>query len=120
VIKVSSVLFFAVLVVSLNASAQKKKDYTSYVDPFIGTQGLGNTYPGAVMPYGMLQTGPVTDKKKDALPPYYHYKDSTIYGFICERLDGILSWDNCHVGIRFKVFEKKRNSIAWLLFNKAG
>ena len=31
------------------------KDYSAYVNPFIGTGGHGHTFPGAVVPHGMIQ-----------------------------------------------------------------
>ena len=31
------------------------KDYSTYVNPFIGTGGHGHTFPGAVVPHGMIQ-----------------------------------------------------------------
>lgn len=36
------------------------QDYSSYVNPFIGTGGHGHTYPGAVVPNGMIQPSPDT------------------------------------------------------------
>ena len=33
------------------------KDYSAYVNPFIGTGGHGHTFPGAVVPHGMIQPG---------------------------------------------------------------
>ena len=36
------------------------KDYAQYVNPFIGTGGHGHTFPGAVVPNGMIQPGPDT------------------------------------------------------------
>jgi len=41
--------------VSLNAET---KDYTHYVDPFIGADGGGYVFPGVCMPYGMVKLGP--------------------------------------------------------------
>ena len=35
-------------------------DHTSYVDPFIGTGGHGHTFPGATLPFGMVQLSPDT------------------------------------------------------------
>jgi putative alpha-1,2-mannosidase len=35
-----------------------EKFYVKYVDRFIGTSGYGNTYPGATVPFGMLQVSP--------------------------------------------------------------
>lgn len=40
--------------------AKKDKNLTSYVNPFIGTGGHGHTYPGATMPFGMMQLSPDT------------------------------------------------------------
>ena len=42
------------------ASIQQSQqdDLTRYVDPFIGTQGGGNTFPGASLPFGMVKAGP--------------------------------------------------------------
>ena len=42
----------------LHAEEIGKTDYTKYVDPFIGTQGDGNTFPGASYPFGMVKVGP--------------------------------------------------------------
>ena len=36
---------------------QEADDYTQYVNPFIGTDFTGNTYPGAQVPFGILTTG---------------------------------------------------------------
>lgn len=44
-----------------NPSEQKepaKEQLTNYVNPFIGTDGTGNTYPGAMTPFGMVQLSP--------------------------------------------------------------
>ena len=35
-------------------------DVTQWVDPFIGTGGDGHTFPGAVVPFGMVQLSPDT------------------------------------------------------------
>ena len=37
-----------------------QKDYTQYVNPFIGAADNGHTFPGATTPFGMIQTSPVT------------------------------------------------------------
>ena len=36
------------------------KDYTQFVDPFIGTAFTGHTFPGATYPLGLMQPGPET------------------------------------------------------------
>ena len=59
-------------------TASVEKDYTQYVNPFIGTGGHGHTYPGAVLPNGMIHPSPDTRIYEwDACSGYY-YADSTI------------------------------------------
>lgn len=63
-------------------------DYTQYVNPFIGTDFTGNTYPGAQAPFGMVQLSP-----DNGLPGWdrisgYFYPDSTIAGFSHTHLSG--------------------------------
>ncbi|MBC7399308.1 MAG: glycoside hydrolase family 92 protein [Mucilaginibacter sp.] len=96
-IKISRVLLFVAAAFSLTASAQKKKDYTSYVNPFIGTSGQGKTFPGAVLPYAMLQVGPVTDLKSERNLSRYNYTDSVVYGFAYGHLSGPRSTDYCDI-----------------------
>ena len=68
--------------------AQKDKSLTSYVNTFIGTGGHGHTYPGATMPFGMMQLSP--DTRLDGWDGCsgYHYSDSYIYGFSHTHLSG--------------------------------
>ena len=68
--------------------AQKDKTLTSYVNPFIGTGGHGHTYPGATMPFGMMQLSP--DTRLDGWDGCsgYHYSDAYIYGFSHTHLSG--------------------------------
>ncbi|TSD66764.1 glycoside hydrolase family 92 protein [Inquilinus sp. KBS0705] len=89
---VASALFTAV-----NASAQKKKDLTQYVDPFIGTGGHGHTYPGAVAPFGMVQLSPDTRLEGWDGSSGYHYTDSLVYGFSHTHLSGTGIPDYCDV-----------------------
>src|SRR5437870_5242916 len=42
----------------LGQSNWLKDEPTDFVDPFIGTQGDGNTFPGASYPFGMVKLGP--------------------------------------------------------------
>lgn len=64
------------------------KDYTAFVNPFIGTGGHGHTHPGAMVPHGMIQPGPDTRIHGwDACSGYY-YGDSVINGFAHTRLSG--------------------------------
>lgn len=64
------------------------KEYTGYVNPFIGTGGHGHTHPGAMLPHGMIQPGPDTRIDGWDSCSGYYYEDSTINGFAHTRLSG--------------------------------
>jgi len=68
--------------------AEKDSALISYVNPFIGTGGHGHTYPGATMPFGMMQLSP--DTRLDGWDGCsgYHYSDEYIYGFSHTHLSG--------------------------------
>ncbi len=68
--------------------ALKKESLSSYVDPFIGTGGHGHTYPGASMPFGMVQLSPDTRLEGWDGCSGYHYTDEYIYGFSHTHLSG--------------------------------
>lgn len=78
-----STLFFCLLF--LSSSAQ---DYTRYADPFVGTGGHGHNFPGAIMPFGMMQPGPDTRLKGWDGCAGYHYSDTMVYGFSQTHLSG--------------------------------
>ena len=63
-------------------------DLLQYVDPFIGTGFHGHTFPGAVMPNGMVQLSPDTKLNGWDASSGYHYDDNTIYGFSHTHLSG--------------------------------
>lgn len=52
------------------------------VNPFIGTDGDGNTFPGATLPFGMIQWSPDTDQG------WYRYRDLHLHGFSLTHLSG--------------------------------
>lgn len=80
------------------SGAQPTRDFAAQVNPFVGTQsgaknfgtggGAGNTYPGAVVPFGMLQFSPDTVPSTDNGPGGYSYEDTKIGGFSLTRLSG--------------------------------
>jgi predicted alpha-1,2-mannosidase len=80
-------LFF--LTVLLFSGAIFSQNYYQYVNPFIGTGGHGHTYPGATVPFGMVQLSPDTriDGSWDGCSGY-HYDDKSIYGFSHTHLNG--------------------------------
>ncbi|QBZ96979.1 hypothetical protein GS03_00464 [Flavobacterium sangjuense] len=65
------------------------QNYHQYVNPMIGTGGHGHTYPGATVPFGMVQLSPDTriDGSWDGCSGY-HYDDTIIYGFSHTHLNG--------------------------------
>jgi predicted alpha-1,2-mannosidase len=71
------------LLASIAASAQSTSLAYDAVDPFIGTAGGGNTFPGATLPFGMMQWSP--DTNHDA---WYSYNDKQIKGFSLTHISG--------------------------------
>ena len=59
-----------------------------YVDPFIGTGGHGHTFPGALVPFGMVQLSPDNPSKGWDWTSGYHYSDDTLVGFSHTHLSG--------------------------------
>ncbi len=67
----------------------KDQNWSSFVSPLIGTGGVGHTYPGATVPFGMVQLSPDTrrDGSWEGCAGYY-YPDTLIYGFSHTHLSG--------------------------------
>lgn len=63
-------------------------DALSHVNPFVGTGGHGHTFPGPVLPFGMVQLGPDTRAEGWDGCGGYHYSDSVMYGFSHTHLSG--------------------------------
>lgn len=75
-------------------------DYTRFVNPMVGTRNMGHTYPGATVPFGMVQLSPDTKQPPmyDAEGRYtgevyrycsgYQYDDDTIFGFSHTHFSG--------------------------------
>jgi predicted alpha-1,2-mannosidase len=61
---------------------------TAYVDPFVGTGGHGHTFPGATVPFGMVQLSPDTRLTGWDGCSGYHYSDDIVYGFSHTHLSG--------------------------------
>jgi predicted alpha-1,2-mannosidase len=81
-------LFILLTVLALFLGFCAKAQYTSYVNPFIGTGGHGHTYPGATLPHGMVQLSPDTRLTGWDGCSGYHYSDTFIYGFTHTHLSG--------------------------------
>ncbi len=75
-------LVLSSLMISACAFSQTSSSYGA-VDPFIGTIGGGNTFPGASLPFGMIQWSPDTTTSG-----WYRYNVNKIYGFSLTHLSG--------------------------------
>ena len=64
------------------------KSPVELVNPFIGTGGHGHTFPGATVPFGMVQLSPDTRLEGWDGCSGYHFTDSIVYGFSHTHLSG--------------------------------
>lgn len=90
-----SVLSFFGVFFSFFLFAQQKKDYCKWVNPFVGTDGKGGTYPGASLPFGMVQPSPDTRPKDSSAYSGYKYSDELVYGFSQTHYNGGAYWGAC-------------------------
>lgn len=85
--------------ISQSPYSQSTDSLTRFVNPFIGTQEMGHTFPGAVVPFGFVQLSPDTDtipfstegKYNPEVYRYcagYQYNDPTIVGFSHTHFSG--------------------------------
>lgn len=86
-------LLLPLILLALAACTQQPKanyvtDPAAYVDPFIGTGGHGHTFPGATVPFGMVQFSPDTRMNDWDGCSGYHTSDHTILGFSTTHLSG--------------------------------
>ena len=90
-------LFAALLLAGLTAAPAQ--DYTRYVNPFVGTDFHGHTFPGATWPFGMVQLSPDTRPMSGNWDGCsgYHYSDEYIYGFSHTHLSGTGCDDLCDI-----------------------
>jgi len=82
-----------------SAQTHPAEKLVQYVNPIIGTQRMGHTYPGATVPFGMVQLSPETDTASYELNGHYNpdvykycagyqYDDKTIVGFSHTHFSG--------------------------------
>src|SRR3954451_15702324 len=76
----------AALALALAAPARAAADLASEVDPLDGTLPPGFVFPGAVVPFGMVQNSP--DTTGEFAYGGYDYSDSAIRGFSLVHLSG--------------------------------
>jgi len=100
-------LIFLTITSCTNQVEKNKKTYAKYVNPFIGTGGHAHTYPGATVPFGMLQVSPDNGVSEWDWCSGYHYSDSITIGFSHLHLSGTGIGDLAD--IRFMPINKKVN-----------
>nr|WP_315221875.1 GH92 family glycosyl hydrolase [uncultured Flavobacterium sp.] len=74
--------------INVNKNTHQQTLFTNHVDPLIGTGGHGHTYPGATVPFGMLQVSPDNGISNWDWCSGYHYSDATVAGFSHLHLSG--------------------------------
>ena len=94
---ISSIIILALL--QMAVGAQVRVNFIEYVNPLIGTQKMGHTYPGATVPFGSVQLSPDTDEQPHNIGGKYNkdtyrycagyqYDDSEIVGFSHTHFSG--------------------------------
>ncbi|HUH17942.1 GH92 family glycosyl hydrolase [Albibacterium sp.] len=81
-----TLLYFIISLFVFNSSLAQEK-LTSYVNPLIGTDGQGYTFPGAMVPFGMVQLSPDNGQTTTS-PSGYLYSNTEIAGFSHMHLSG--------------------------------
>ena len=94
------ILFILIIFcIKLSVQGQSEKNYIQYVNPMVGTKNMGHTYPGATVPFGMVQLSPETDTVQYEIDGNYNsdvykycsgyqYMDNTIVGFSHTHFSG--------------------------------
>ena len=82
-IRAISLSFYFVAAIAFSASGE---DLARWVDPFVGTKGTGNCFPGVCRPFGMAQPSPDTGDK--VYSSGYKFSDTTIRAFSQTHLNG--------------------------------
>lgn len=97
--KFVKLLVLSAIVFPVSLSAQDMPNLLPFVDPLIGTYKMGHTYPGATVPFGMVQLSPETDTIPYEVDGHYNplvykycagyqYEDNTIVGFSHTHFSG--------------------------------
>ncbi|MCG8308355.1 MAG: GH92 family glycosyl hydrolase [Cytophagales bacterium] len=83
-------LFVPIILLSSNCTSERVKNENplDFVDPFIGTGFHGHTFPGATLPFGMVQLSPDTHLDGWDASSGYHYDDTQIFAFSHTHLSG--------------------------------
>jgi len=89
-------LLFGSILLILSSCTEKKEqsgkeggeDYASYVNPFIGNADNGHTFPGACVPFGLIQASPESGNGSWRYCSGFNFDDDSIHGFSQTHLNG--------------------------------
>ena len=84
---------------SLLSAGVLRTKYADLVNPMVGTDFHGHTFPGAAYPFGMIQLSPDTREDNWDGCSGYHYSDSLIKGFSHTHLSGTGCADLCDIRV---------------------
>jgi len=93
-----SLLLIAILLFTAFKPAPTER-LTNYVNPFIGTDEDGHTFPGALVPFGMVQLSPDNGEHGYNWCSGYYYPSTTIRGFSHTHYSGTGAEDLCDISI---------------------
>lgn len=80
--------YLLLLIIPCLSTGLYAQTFTKYVNPFIGTSATGHTFPGATVPFGMVQLSPETGNFGWNYCSGYRYEDKVITGFAHTHLSG--------------------------------
>ena len=69
-------------------TSSEHEDVLQYVNPFIGNADNGHTFPGACVPFGLIQASPETGNDSWRYCSGFNYEDTLIMGFAQNHLNG--------------------------------
>jgi putative alpha-1,2-mannosidase len=81
-------LFGLAFLVTATPAIALEKHPLRFVDPFIGTDGTGHVFPGAVVPFGMVAPGPDMEDRGWSYSSGYQYQARSIMGFSNTHISG--------------------------------
>ena len=95
-------------------------DLAQYVNPMLGTAEHGHTFPGACVPFGMIQLSPDSGQEGWDWCSGYHYSDVQIAGFSHTHLSGTGCFDLADISVMPTVLQLgARDFVAGERFVKA-
>ncbi len=88
----AAILFFTAILFSCQSTENQRvsvNDLSGYVNPFLGTDFYGHTFPGASLPYAMVHVSPDTGTEGWTHCSGYVYQEKTIMGFSHTHWSGV-------------------------------